>query len=165
MKKTYYSAIVHAEKPFISWNSVGSFTTAEFKASEYADDPLVVSEDRIPNPINVFGVCPLKIVSGVLEDRTPGEMAVFEAEYNIEISLKSERLKIKTINDSFFVFDEKSFPMDEVSRLFYIAISQFGDDQKIKTIDNALYLLSGEKILPFMTAFFTKLLSLSKHTI
>ncbi|WP_264520401.1 hypothetical protein [Flavobacterium sp. N1994] len=165
MKKTYFSAISRPDKPFISWNSVGNFTPTEFAASEYADDPLIISEDDLPNPINVFGVCPLKIVSGVLEDRTPGEMAVFETEYNIIMGVKSERLKKQAIDDDKFTYDGQQFPMDEVSRLFYLAIEKNRGNSKIKTMSNTLYSLLDANIDAFLAAYYSRLLTISQHTI
>ncbi|WP_264522132.1 hypothetical protein [Flavobacterium sp. N1994] len=165
MKQTYFNAIALANKPFISWISVGSFTPAEFAASEYADDPLIIPEDEVPFPYNVFGVCPKKIVSGVLEDRTPAEMAVFEAEWIIENSLKLERTKKQGIDDNKFSYDGQYFPMDEVSRLFYLAIEKNRGNTKIKTMSNTLYSLLDGDIDDFLAAYYSRLLTISQHTI
>lgn len=166
MKKTYFNAIALSGKPFISWMSVGSFTSEEFAASEYAGDPLVITEDKIPLPYNVFGVCPLKIDAGVLVNRTPAEMAVFETEYNIYLGVKSEPARLGDINNETFNYDRQSFPMDEVARLFYTAFEKVGTgDQKIRTMANELYTLALLDIPNFMTAYYTRLLTVSKHTI
>ena len=165
MKKTYFNAIELTNKPFISWMSVGTFTLEEFRASEYADDPLIIPEDEIPFPYNVFGVCPKKIVGGVLENRTPAEMAGFEAEFNIQVSVKSERLKIEYINNDKFTYEDNDFPMDEVSRLFYSCIERTAENYKIKTMVNTVFSLTDAKRADFVAAFYEKLLSISKHTV
>ena len=167
MKQTYFNAIALRDKPFISWKSVGSFTPAEFAVSEYADDPLVIPEDEVPFPYNVFGVCPKKIVSGVLEDRTPSEMAVFEAEFTIASTIGGNRNKIQTVEKSYFTYDGKNFPMDEASRLFYACIDKLRDDHHILTILGEDYFLINEdtNIDDFILAYYTKLLLLTKHDI
>jgi hypothetical protein len=164
MKQRYYSAIALREKPFVSFGGIGSFTAEEFEASAYADDPLVVAQSELPG--YSFGVCNAKIVAGELVNRTPAEMAVFEAEYTKEVSLKSERRKIDTINDGFFTFDGNDFPMDEVSRLYYLSIDKKQPaTSQIKTMQNVKYQLDAVDIDDFMSEYYAKLLLLSKHTL
>lgn len=166
MKKTYFNAISLIDKPFISWQSVGSFTPTEFATSEYADDPLVIPEDEIPFPYSVFGVCPKKIVAGVLEDRTPAEMAVFETEYNIVIGLKSDAARIVSINNDKFTYDGNEFPMDEVSRLFYETMAKLtAVPYKIRTMENTEYALEAANIVAFLEEYYKKLITISKHTL
>lgn len=164
MKETYFNAIEQVIKPFITWQSVGMFTEDEFKNSAYGDDPLIVPESQIPFPYNVFGVCPLKIREGVLENRTPAEMAVFEAEYNIIMGVKAERLKIITLNESSFTYDDHGFPMDEVSRLLYQSLKSNKNDRFLKTINNESYLLLDDNKAYFLDTFYNSFVTILSPT-
>lgn len=164
MKERYFSAIALVDKPFVSFAGIGSFTPEEFEASPYYDDPLVVSQSRLPG--YSFGVCNQKIVAGELVNRTPAEMVIFEAEYNLAMSLKSERAKIDIIREASFTYDETDFPMDEVSRLYYLAIEKkLPATSQIKTMQNVKYQLNAVDIDDFMSEYYAKLLLLSKHTL
>jgi hypothetical protein len=164
MKETYFSAIALVEKPFVTFNSIGYFTPAEFAASPYSSDPLVIKESDVPD--YAFGVCTAKIVAGELVNRTAGEMAVFETEYNIIIGVKSEAARIDSINASSFTYDGKDFPMDAVSRIFYDTLAVvIPAVSKIRTMTNEAYTLADVDVPAFITAYRTKLLLISKHTL
>ncbi len=164
MKETYYIAIALVEKPFVSFASVGSFTPAEFAASIYATNGLVVKESDLPS--QAFGVCSKKIVSGNLVDRDPAELLILRDEYDIYLGLKAEPAKIFDINKESFTYDDTDFPMDEVSRLFYMAIEKTTPtNSKIKTMENLKYDLEAANVPAFMAEFWAKLLLISKHTI
>lgn len=164
MKETYFSAIELVEKPYLTFQSIGMFTPAEFAASDYADDPLVIKESEVPD--YAFGVCTSKIVAGELVARTAGEMAVFEAEYNIIVGVKSEAARIGSINSNSFTYDGNDFPMDEVSRLYYLSIEKTTPSSaKIRTMANVEYALDSVNISAFLTAYYDKLWLISKHTL
>ena len=164
MKETYFIAIALANKPFVTFNSVGSFTPAEFAASVYATNGLVVKESELPS--QAFGVCSKKIVSGNLVDRDPAEMEILRAEYEVYLALKAEPAKIFDINKASFTFDGNDFPMDEVSRLYYLSIDKKQPaTSQIKTMQNVKYQLDAVDIDDFMSEYYAKLLLLSKHTI
>lgn len=164
MKETYFSAISLVDKPFVSFDSIGNFTLEEFAASPYASDPLIVKRSEVPN--YAFGVCTAKIVGGVLVNRTPAEMAVFEAEYNVIMGVRSEAARIGTINLEKFTYDSNEFPMDEVSRLFYLAMEKNAPvSHKVRTMANTEYALDSGDIGAFLDAFYARLLLISKHTL
>ena len=164
MKETYFIAIALTVKPFVTFNSVGSFTPAEFAASVYATNGLVVKESELPS--QSFGVCSKKIVAGNLVDRDPAEMEILRAEYEVYLALKAEPAKIFDINKASFTFDGNDFPMDEVSRLYYLAIEKkLPASSELKNMQNVKYQLDAADINDFMSEFYAKLLLLSKHTI
>lgn len=163
MKTRYYQAISKVEKPFISWLSVGDYTAEEFAESDYADDPLVVTEADVP-PYN-FGVSTVKIVAGELVNYSPAEMAVFEAEFLIIDKLKSNRQSLDVLETSSFDYDGQSFPMDQASRLFYTAFEKVLGNQKLMTMSAELYTLVEADITAFMTAYYTQLRLITKHDI
>ncbi|AMO19404.1 hypothetical protein [Flavobacterium columnare] len=97
----YFKAQELENKPFIQWESV-AFSFKELKDLGLQGDPLIMSEDNIPN--FMFGVCPLKIENGQLVERSSQELQVFEKEYNtpslasIEKEVEELILKIETYN-------------------------------------------------------------------
>ena len=161
MKKTYFIALERAEKPFVSWLSVGSFTPTEFENSDYNKNPLVRAEDEIPS--YAFGVSTVHIVDRRLVARDAAEMAIYEEEYNIKIALFNNRNRIGDINGSSFNFDGNDFPMDEVSRLYYSMIALSVDDYSIQTMSGSKYALRDTSKNDFLRAYYTKLLLISKH--
>ena len=165
MKETYFIAISLTEKPFVSFMSVGSFTPAEFAASIYATNGLVVKESELP--AQAFGVCSKKIVGGNLVDRDPAELLVLRDEYDVYLSLKSEPAKIFDINKATFTYDDYQFPMDEVSRLFYLSLATMTPLPaivEIKKMDATKYTLGAEFVPGFLNVYYTRLYEVSKHT-
>lgn len=161
---TYFIAKTIAEKPLIYFTSVGDFTDEEFENSPYFGNGLIVKETDI-KPYQ-FGVYPDKIVSGALRARTTLEMTGYQTIYEIENGLKLESSRIKDINTSSFTFDGNDFPMDEVSRLFYLAIEKrTPTNSKIRTMANVAYTLSDTDINDFLDAYYAKLLTVSQHVI
>lgn len=158
----YFIAVESAEKPFILWASVAN-STAEYEALGFDTNPLVLAETDKPEPL--YGVCPFKIVAGELVFRTNSEMNAFQDEYNIRQAMIANVERLPIINDNTFTYDSKLFPMDEVSRLFYTAMEKIGGNQKIMTTSNEVYSLLNANIAAFMTAYYTKLLLISKHNI
>lgn len=158
----YFLAVESNTKPFILWASVAN-SLKEYEERGFDENPLVIPESELPEP--VYGVCPLKIVSGQLVERTPSEMATFNTEWNIAQGLKEESTRINTVNSSFFTYDGNNFPMDEVSRLFYMTIPQVSGDKKIRTMANTAYALVDANRAAFFAAYIEKLLLVTKHTI
>lgn len=156
-----FIAIELSHKPFIVWGSIpeGSFEDPE---SEYFESRLVLDEADVP--VTVFGVCPLKIVSGKLVNRTNAELNEFKAQWNTSELLRNEKLRINTINSGSFEYDSESFPMDERSRVFYQAFDRARGigDVKCMTTDGASYNLSNAKIDAFLDAYFLQLRLLSQ---
>lgn len=160
MKTRYFQAIAKPEKPFVVWMSVGDFTDDEFAASDYATDPLVVKESEVA-PYN-FGVSTVKIVSGELVALSPAELAVYETQFNLLNKLKANKNSIDVLDTASFDYDGKSFPMDAGSRLFYDALEKLTGDKKMMTMEGLLYNLIDANRTAFMTAYYTRLLTLTQ---
>lgn len=164
MKEIYFLAKPFEGKPFVTFSSVGFFTPTEFANSAFFGNTLVVKESSLP--AYQFGVCTSRIVGGVLVPFTAEEMIVFRDEYAVIVSLNNEKAKIFDINKESFTYDDTDFPMDEVSRLFYMAIEKTTpENSRIKTMENLKYDLEAANIPAFMAEFWTKLLLIAKHTI
>lgn len=148
-----FKAVELPHKPFIQWDST--------------DDPLgdlVVEQEDIPTFI--YGVYTWKIVDGELVERDDPEMLAFQAEWEIANGLQSERVRLNDINLDKFTYDGNEFPMDEVSRLFYLTLEKTTPSSaKIRTMANTPYNLDIDDITAFMTAFYERLYTISKHTI
>lgn len=151
-------------KPLIVWHSVAN-SFEELEALELENDPLILPETELPIPM--YGVCPLKIVAGELENRSLSEMNDFQDEWDIAEAMKANSNRLPSINENSFDYDGKTFPMDEVSRIFYFTIKETMGNHKIMTVTNELYNLndSGTNIVDFYSAFILKLQDLSKHDI
>lgn len=160
----YFKATEVAFKPFIFWNPAAD-SLAELEALELEADPLILPESEVPD--NLYGVCPLKIVSGELVERTVGEMSDFSDEWDIAEALKANVNRLPNINASTFIHDGKEFPMDEVSRLFYHAIDKVRGNQKIMTVANEQYNLMDTTTLidDFLDSYHAKLIEITKHDI
>lgn len=160
----YYKAYEIDDKPFVTWNGVGVFNTPEdFEDSQWGDDPLVVSATDI---VAQYGVYTKHIVGGALVAWTAPELLIFRDEYNINRAVIGESLRIGDVNKGTFTYDGNDFPMDEVSRLFYVAIENNApSSSKIRTMENTAYDLDAADINAFMTAYYAALLLISKHTI
>ena len=126
----YFKAVEIEQKPFIFWNGVAN-DIAELAELELFKDPLILPEDSIPNLI--YGVCPLKIVSGELVERTESEMLAFQAQWEEYEFLREQSQLINNVNQGTFTYDSEIFPMDERSRILYNAISNivFSPDKAI----------------------------------
>jgi hypothetical protein len=93
----YFKAFTVNTKPLITWHLWAASTTS-FNSLSQADKDLCLAEDQIPS--NAYNVCPLKIVSGQLVERTTQEMSDFQSEYNesmTERELKELRKKMSDI--------------------------------------------------------------------
>lgn len=156
----WYKAREITGKPYIMWDLVAK-TTEEY-TELYEDDPLVMNKADIP--AFEFGICPLKIVTGSLVERTVGEMETAENEYLVKLKLGENKSLIDSIEKSSFTYDSKTFPMDQVSRLFYSGLDKAppGGDAKCMTTDGTLYNLPNANISAFVTAFYTQLRILSQ---
>lgn len=115
----YFLAIEIIQKPFIRWAGWANSIEELAELGEF-QNPLIVAENLIP--AYLFGVSPLKIVAGELVDRTVEEMATFETEYLVRVSVAAESTKIAQINASSFAYGGNQYPMHEAARLRYMAI-------------------------------------------
>jgi hypothetical protein len=159
----YFIAENVAFKPYTRWNCIGDFETQEdFENSPFGKNPLVRPQSQITYQ---FGVCTTRIVGGILVDFTEAEMLEFQEQEEIIQALSSQADKIKAISKDSFAYDGKEFPMDLTSHLFYTSMEKIGGNQKIMTTANELYNLLDASIPAFMTAYYGKLLTISKHDI
>ena len=148
-------------KPFIFWNGVAN-NLQELIDLGFEDDPLVLPEELVPD--FVFGVCPLKIVSGELVERTVPEMEAFEAEYETQENLTEQLGLLEGINTGTFDFDMQTFPMDERSRLLYDALKNTASaitDTMIMNFEGKPYGLTNANKAAFLEAYYAKLFKLS----
>lgn len=150
----YFKAIQIDFKPFIQWDCYAN-NEKELGELELYPDPLIVAESEIP--AFIFGVCPWKIVSGELVERTAGEMAVFEAEWPTEVKKAEQTALVKTINKDSFDYDGHSFPLNESARIYYNVVRDFGNKADILTTSGDLYELIDTNIPAFFEALNTKL--------
>ncbi|MBS1535301.1 MAG: hypothetical protein JST78_09505 [Bacteroidetes bacterium] len=161
----YLKAVEISEKPFIQWHGWAK-SLQELQALGEEDNPLILAENLVPE--YQFGVCPLKIVGGVLVERSTGEMAEFEAEYLAEQTQIVEQNKINDINSATFVYASKQFPMHEAARLRYFAIGLYtgstGDVDFLATDGTIVTVTNSNKTL-FLYEFYKKIQELTSPTI
>ena len=159
----YFKGIQLLKYPWVMFYMVAEYETPEeFESSEWASDPLVKLESDIEQ---VFGTYSYHIVDGEFVDRTESEMIMIEENYNAAMALKTDANRILDINGNVFTYDNKEFPMDEVSRLFYIAIKESATNHKVRTTSNEAYALNEGDRAAFYAAYIAKLLSITKHTV
>jgi hypothetical protein len=140
----FYKGFSTTAKPFIIFN--------EWQQDD--DDALILREDELP--LIESGVYPVKIEGGVYVSRTPTEKNAYRDEWIERTFLDAQKTKINDLNNGTFVYDTKTFPMDERSRAFYTAIDRIRGNQKLMTSSGILYDLidSASNIDDFMTAYF-----------
>lgn len=158
----YFKAVEINFKPFLFWNGVAS-SLKQLEQLELDNDPLILPETEVP--ATIYGVCPLKIEGGVLVERTAPEMAAFQVEFDIRKAMLANIQKIDAVAEGSFIFDGKTFPMDEVSRLYYHSMPTIATDHRVMTVEAELYILALANVSNFMTAYLTALYNLTKHTI
>ena len=133
-----------------------------FVTGNSATRSLILPEKDVPT--TTFGVCPLKIVSGELVERSEAEMDAFETEYTIQEDLTAQRILLNDINSGTFDFDFGTFPMDERSRLLYDALKNTAaaiPDTVIPNFESKPYTLTNANKAAFLEAYYAKLLELS----
>jgi hypothetical protein len=157
----FYKAIEIAEKPLIVWAKWADNLEQLIEMGE-DENPLILPEELVPD--FEYGVCPLKIVSGELVERTVPEMEAFEAEFAAAELLVQQAKLITSINSGTFTYDSKVFPMDERSRIFYQAFDRARGtgDVKCMTSDGKLYTLTNANIDAFLDEYFFQLRALSQ---
>lgn len=161
----YYKAFKKKpDEPYLTFQ-LWANSLQELEALGEDDNPLIVREDQLPEV--EYGVYLKKInESGELVDFTAPEIVAIRDAYNIKVGLNSEAQRIGEINTGSFTYDGKEFPMDEVSRLFYLALEKRQpSSSKIRTMDNTAYTLTDTNINDFLAEYYKELLLLSKHTI
>lgn len=94
----YFKAIEKPTKPFITWHSWAN-SLQELTQMQEQNNPLILPETQVP--AFEFGVCPLKIVNGGLEQRTTVEMEQFELEYTNLLAQKEIEFKRKELKELF----------------------------------------------------------------
>lgn len=143
-----FKAFSLPNKPYIYWQSWDG-----------ALDALVISESAIP--LNKFGVCPMKIVNGQLENRTAEEMAVFETEYNANQVQATYEQKGNTLKTSVFRYDGVDFPMHETARIYYSCIARTPAAYKVMSTTGQ-YNLADTNVSAFLAAYFNQLTTLTQ---
>lgn len=148
-------------KPFIQFD-LWANSFEELQAMGEDENPLIMAEDDIPD--FVFGVHPFKIEAGEIVERTTLEMEAFEAEWNLQNVKNENSKKLREINQQSFTYDSTDFPMDEVSRLFYLSLEKntIVGDVKCMTMAGELYNLANANVGDFLTKFYKKLKGLSQ---
>lgn len=138
----YYIAVELATKPFIFFQGVAN-TEAELIALNLQGNPLVLEEVNIP--AFQFGVSPLKIVSGQLEQRTQAEMDAFEAEYNHELALFNQTQKKADVQTKTFSYLGINFPMSDAADLYYRALqNQVPAIANVQAVDRVVPITAAE---------------------
>lgn len=153
----YYLAVEIPEKPFIFW-SLWAKNHEELVELGEEENPLVLPEDNIPD--FVYGVCPLKIVSGELVQRSTIEMSGFESEYLAAQDQVSEKNKKYIIDSSTFVYASKEFPMHEAARLRYLAVgldTGSTGDVDFMSIDGTVVTVTNSNKSLFLGQFYKKI--------
>lgn len=153
----YFKAFEIAEKPLIQWDCFAN-SKEEYDELQLAKDPTVLIEKDIPD--YVFGVCPLKIDNGVLVNRTPAEMGVFEAQHNIKEKVNNQKRLVDVVNNSSFDFEGKSFPLNEAARIYYSAIKELNGDLEVMTVTGENHFLTVADFEGFFSAMNTRLKAL-----
>lgn len=152
----YFKAKELPGKPFLIWQSVAE-NEEQLKMLPNPSDPLIIKEINVP--AFQYGVCPWKIQGGQYVSRTPGEMAVFQSEFEAGELVYQQEIKIGNVNKSVFDFDNKQFPMNEVARLHYKCIERTPGNYKI-TSTAGQYNLQQADNPAFLNAFYNKLITL-----
>ena len=157
----YFKAFELERKPFIQFDKWAD-SLEKLQAMGEEDNPLIIAEADIPD--FVFGVHPFKIEAGEIVERTTLEMEAFEAEWNLQNVKNENSKKLREINTGSFTYDSIDFPMDEVSRLFYLSLQNntIVGDVKCMTIAGELYNLANANVGDFLTEFYKKLKGLSQ---
>ena len=155
----YFKAYPMAERPFMQWGLIAK-SLAELETLGLDDDPLILAENLIP--ATEYGVCPLKIEGGELVERSTEEMDVFEVQFEMRNSLNNQAKKVRDLNVETFTYDDTDFPLNEAARIYYGAVNFLAANAKIMDATGAEYTLLAGNIPAFMTAYYTKLKTLTQ---
>jgi len=139
----YYIATEIPNKPYIYWQ------TTDLKSGG-----LVLPESNLPK--SQFGVFPVKIVGGQLENRTPTEMAEFEAQYNVEVVQRNYENKAEALKTATFSYKGLQYPMHSTARLYYKVMERAPGAypvQSTTTVTNLLQTANAE----FLDAYYARL--------
>lgn len=144
----YYIAIETLDKPFIIW------------AKTERDDlnRLIIPENEIP--AYRFGVCPLRIESGELIERSVEDMAIYENEFNEKKKIESYKNTTSKLDTESFTFDSLFFPMNETARIYYNLMQQIPSDYRVMTTTGSIYDLVDDDREAFIFAYNTRLKNL-----
>ena len=151
----YYIAVELPTKPFIYFQGVAN-SEAELVALNLSGNPLVLEDANIP-PFQ-FGVSPLKIVNGQLEQRTQAEMDAFEVEYNHQMALFNQVQKKADVQTKTFTYLGISFPMSDAADLYYRALSnQVPASANVQAVERIVPITAAE-IPAFIGEYYKKVL-------
>lgn len=154
----YLKAISLDNKPFVQWDLYAT-SHEELVALGLDTDPLIMPENEVPQ--YQFGVCPLKIVGGALEERSEAEMDAFEAEYNIEQIQAGYASKINALATETFAYGGFTFPMHETARLYYECMRYApGSNYKVLDVDGEQQTVLTLNVAAFIDAYYVKLTDL-----
>jgi hypothetical protein len=155
----YFKAIEFANKPFIRWAKWAD-SLEQLTEMGLEDDPMIVAESDKPE--FVFGVCPWKVVGGELVERSGIEMDAFEAEYLAREEVVLQIGQFSAVTNGTFIYDTKTFPMNDVARLYYLAFQNDPSNVKVLQTDGLLYTLMEADTPAFLAAYYAKLKDLTK---
>jgi len=141
-------AIELEEKPFLIFQTWTGEVT-----------PLVIDEADIP--ATQFGVCPWKIVNGAYEDRTPEEMAIYQAEFQTGQAQATYAKKSEAIETATFEHNGFVFPMHATARFHYGTINRTPANYKVMSVTGIVD-VPQEQIPAFMNAYYTKINELTR---
>jgi hypothetical protein len=131
-------------KPFLFWQTWDG-----------EDTPLVIDEEDMPQ--NQFGVSPLKIVNGQLEERSESEMAAYEAEYLAEQPAYEYRAKVNGLDTAVFTFSGNDYPMHQSARLFYSCMERAASNYKVMDAQGVIRDILETDNEAFLTAYYNEL--------
>lgn len=160
----YYKAILLENIPFINW-ALWADSLEKLEKMELTDDPLIRDKGDIPE--NVYGVCPLKIVDGLLIERTAAEMNEFRVGYERKIILNGSASKLKDINSGVFSYDGNIYPMFEAARIRYMAVAMdtTSSDTEFMTIKGEIITIHESFLPAFFNAYYKNLQSITTNLI
>jgi len=142
-----YIATSMDNKPFIYWQT-----------TDLKEGALVLSEANLPQV--KFGVFPVKIVDGQLENRTPTEMADFEAQYNLENALRIYKNKSEQLATATFLYKGATYPMFLTARKYYAIMERTPGDYAVRSTTGVTQISEAART-EFITAYYTKLKELT----
>lgn len=115
--------------------------------------------ERANKPANIYGVCPLEIVEGQLQERSQKEMDEWQVRYDAIRAAEAMNLRLVDLETQTFEYDERQFPMTHAAQTYYRAIEKVYKSHQITTTDGTTYTLAAVNIERFIEAFNLKIIS------
>lgn len=140
-------------KPFIYFQGVAN-SEAELVALNLSGHPLVLEDVNIP-PFQ-FGVSPLKIVNGQLEQRSNAEMSSFEEEFNSRNKILELASIKRDLQERTFEYRGLEFPMTDAADLYYRAIAHVLPPIVNVVATTQVYQMNDSDIPSFLEAYYNE---------